>query len=110
MGQLDYDTFAGDLDDTSSTTLTVETRNADRVVLQVDDGTEDGTPATYDLTQRAKNSGIGRFQFYDAETGITYRSVVDPAVGQEMEMELTNQSGGTATYNAVLEARKDGDT
>lgn len=108
MGLIDTDTFSGTITAGSSETLSVATANADRVVLIVDDGSQDGTPAQYDLTQRVKyrHPDLNRFQFYDEETGITYRSVVDPAAGQEWQVEITNSSGADATYAIALGSRK----
>lgn len=106
MTQVDTDTFAGSIADGASETLTVDATEASEVVLTVDDGTTGGTPATYDLVQRKRSGGdVGRFQFYDEETGIQYRSVVDPAFGTQFQAELTNASGGPATYEIELEAR-----
>jgi len=105
----DTDTFNGSLDDGQSATLTVDTRTADEVVLFIDDGTTDGTPAAYDLTTRVRSPEFDRFQFYADEAGVQFRSLEDPAYGPEMEYELTNTSGTNGqTYTARLVSVEEG--
>lgn len=106
----DVDTFEGSLNDTNATTLSVDTRNADSVALFVDDGTQDGTPASFDLTTRVRAPEFSGdpFMFYADETGVTFRSVEDPAYGPEMQYEITNQSGASADYRVRLVSLEDG--
>jgi hypothetical protein len=109
MPREDADTFDGQLNDGESTTLTVRAGHADYVVLTVDDGTQDGVPAAYDLTQRKKSGGdVDRYQYYDDLAACQRRSVVDPAVGTAFQVEIENVSGGTATYSAELTSRSEG--
>lgn len=106
MPKTDETTWTGSLNDAESKTLTVESAYATDVVLLVDDGTTDGTPASYDLTQRIRSDEFDRYQFYDELTNTTARSVVDTAAGQEWQVEITNVSGAPADYAVTLEARK----
>lgn len=105
MALEDSDNHSGSIGNTNSFTLTVNTDEADYVVLTIDDGTTDNTPPQYDMIQRVESRGFGRFQFYDEVTGQTSRSWIDAAAGSQFQAEITNQSGGSANFDASLEAR-----
>lgn len=107
MSYTDRDSTTGSINDTNSVTLEVGTSAAARVYLFVDDGTTGSQPAQYDLTVRGYSppDHLDRYQFYFDEVGRTDRSWDWPAAGSKCEVELTNTSGGTATFEATLEAR-----
>lgn len=86
------------LADGESITIVIGKGVTGRAIVQIDDGTTDGTPATYDIVARVYNPDESDYQFYDAETGIQERSLVDPLFEDKQEYELTNQSGGQATF------------
>ena len=92
-----------------STTLSVRTVDADSVVLLIDDGTKDGFPSSYDLTQRVLSVEHNEYQFYDEVTEETARSWEDPAVPTDMEYEITNVSGGDATFRISVISYQSGD-
>lgn len=89
-----------ELDDTQSLKQRVTTEEATDVITFVDNGTADGTPAAYDLTQRIVTAD-GR-RFYDAQTGLTKRSIADPAIPPEWEVEIENASGNNNQPYRVL--------
>lgn len=105
MRILDTATFEGELAAGTSTTLTVDTSatEAETVLTFVDDGTQDGVPPQYDLTQRLDiPEGIDGTRWYDSLTGSTARSITDPAYGQAFEAEFSNTEGVAATYRITL--------
>lgn len=100
----DTDSFTGDVGSGNSFTLSVETQNADRIVLLVDNGTTDSAPATYDLTERIYSGAVADYLFNDKLTDETARSWKMPPTQQEHQYEVVNASAGTANYRAVLMA------
>lgn len=94
----DYDkTVEQTLQDGESMTITVGGGISGRAIVQVDDGTTDAIPAAYDLVSRVEGEP-GEFMFFDALEGVTHRSVQDPLWEDRLQYELTNVSGGAATY------------
>lgn len=106
MTREEYDsaTFEGTITAGASETLEVDTARTDSVIVLVDDGTQDGTPATYDMVQRVYMDELDAFHFYDEVTGDTSRSWVDDAWGSQMRFEFTNSSGADATYRIVVKS------
>lgn len=106
----DYDSdFVSDtIADGETLELTVDCDDEDvsNVVLMIDDGTSGNQPSTYDLTTEIKRAEVDptEFLFYAEETGVTARSWTDPAYSLKMRYTIANQSGGNATYRAVLVA------
>ena len=91
----------------ASFTLTVNTTNADRVVMLVDDGAG-GAPAAYDLDQNVYSVAFDDWQQYGSSAGVTTQSWQDPAIPAEWRITLTNPSGTeTFTYRVRLLAIKD---
>lgn len=106
MSIIEEDTHDGSIGNNDSVTLEVDTGDAEFVVLTVDDGSQDGIPPQYDIVQRKYSGRLKRYQYYDGESGVQYRSIIDPAVGKQMQIEITNTSGGAATFTASLESRQ----
>lgn len=106
MTQQEYDstTFEGTITAGTSEVLEVDTGPADNVVVLMDDGTQDGAPATYDMVQRVYMDELDAYQFYDEVVGDTSRSWVDDAWGSQMRFEFTNTSGADATYRIVVKS------
>lgn len=104
----DSDFVEQSLDNGNSIELVVDTddEGVSDVVLLVDDGTTGNTPSTYDLeTDVYRTDPNSADWFYYADVaGTTARSWTDPAYSQKMRYTITNQSGGTDTYRAVLVA------
>jgi len=86
------------LNNTNSTTIEIGDGVAGTALVQIDDGTTGNKPATYDLVMRVYNPSEGDYQFYDEVTGVQHRAITDPLFEDKAEYELTNQSGGQATY------------
>lgn len=91
---------------TANETLTVNTSRGEDVVVQVDNGTTDGAPATYDLTVRAYHGEVDDVMQYDQVTGSTNFQHTFSAVGETMEFEFNNQSGADATYRIVVKSHR----
>jgi len=83
-------------------TLEVKTSRGSDVLVLIDDGTQDGAPAEYTMTQRIYTSEVGGYQFYDEVTGQTARSWLDSAWGEKMQFEFDNTSGADATYRIAI--------
>jgi hypothetical protein len=105
MSVTDRDTFSGSIGDTNSETVQISASEATRAHLTIDDGTTGNSPAEYTITVRGYNPGVERFQFVWEETTRTDRSWSFDAVGGSIEVEITNTSGGSATYEFMLEGR-----
>lgn len=105
--KLDSDEFSGAIPNTDSVSLVVDTSRADDVIVLVDNGNTDGTPATYTMTQRVYTSEFDDFQFYDEVTNETSRSWVGNAWEEEMEFEFTNTSGSSGQYRIVVRSFRD---
>lgn len=105
MSRTDSDSFTGSIADTASETLEVSASDADRLVFYVDDGTADGAPAQHTLTVRGYSPEEERFKFHSEATGETARSWEMSALGSKTQVEVTNTSGGSATFEMTLEAR-----
>lgn len=107
--KLDSDMFDGTITTSTNETLAVDTSRASDVIVLVDDGSTDGEPAEYTMTQRVYNSEINDYQFYDAVTAQTSRSWVDSAWGEKMQFEFDNTSGGDASYRIVVTSYREMD-
>lgn len=109
----DHDSFAGSIDNTNSETLTVDVASrtpgeADYVYVTLDDGTVGNTPSEYTITVRKHTVDLGgtsRKQFVLDETARTDRSWRFEAIGQRMDIEIENTSGGSATFEVEAESR-----
>lgn len=105
--ELDSETFDGTIADGDSETLELETSRAKDVIILIDNGSTDGTPETYTLTQRVYTAPIDDYQFYDSVSDETSRSWVDAAWGQRMQFEFENVSGNEATYRITIKVYRD---
>lgn len=105
--QLDISTFDGTITTTSNEVLEVNTSRADEVIVLIDDGSEDGTPAEYTMTQRIRPNTTGFFQLYDEVTAETSRSWVDSTFGDAMQFEFDNTSGSDSTYRITIISYRD---
>lgn len=106
MSALDRDFSAGSISDSNSVTLEVSASQAGEAHVTIDDGTKDNTPSQYTITVRAYNPNLDRFQFYWEETQRTDRSWSFDAVGAKLEVEITNTSGSSDTFEIMLESRE----
>lgn len=106
-GREDSASFDGSIADGASETLTVDTSLSDTVAIAIDDGTTDGVPAKYDMIQRTFKDDISDFQLYDEVEKETARSWVDPALGSQFQVEITNNSGSSSTYRITVESYKE---
>lgn len=107
---IDADFFDSTLDDGESTTLTVSagSSEASAIALILDDGTQGGTPSTYDFTARTLIEQISDFAEVATVSQITKQQVSVQAFGPQMQVELTNQSGlDGERYRATLLATDD---
>ena len=86
------------LADGESMTITIGSGIDGRAVVQIDDGTTDGQPATYDLIARRYNPALADWMYFDELSGAQYRAVEDPLSEDRQQYELTNRSGANATY------------
>lgn len=105
----DVATFSGSIANTSSETLVVST--ADYAYVTIDDGTSGNAPAEYTIRLDKGTRELGgssRTQFILEETGRTDRSWRFEAVGGQMEVTITNTSGGSADYDIEVESRRTG--
>jgi len=89
--------------------LEVNTSRADEVVVFIDDGTTDGIPASYTMTQRVYTSEDDDYRFYDEVTSQTSRSWLDSAWGEKMEFEFNNTSGADETYRITIKSYREMD-
>jgi len=80
--------------------LEVDTVYADEFHTFVDDGSG-GAPATYDITIEVYSHAAGDWVPYAKRTGSTEFSFHDDAVPGKMRIDITNQSGASATYRIV---------
>jgi len=94
---------------TTNSTLTVNTGRGEDVIVQVDNGTTGGDPASYDLTVRAYHGEVDDVMVFEEITGSTAHKHTFEAVGENMEFEFNNQSGGDANYRIVVKSHRDMD-
>lgn len=106
MAELDQTSFDGTLADGATETLELDSNRADTIIVYVDDGTKDGTPASYDLTVRGYSDALARYQFYMTQWSRTDRSWRLDAVGKKTEIEIGNTSGSEATFHVTVESRR----
>lgn len=110
--QVDSDSDEQTLNDGETMELEVDTDSdeADRIVLLIDDGNTSQAPASYDVEQQVyvDDRGINDYMTYDSATGLTARSVIDPAINRKMKVIITNSSGAQANYRATLHAESEG--
>jgi hypothetical protein len=107
--KLDVDSFDSTITQTTNETLTVDTSRAEDVVVQVDSGTTDGAPNTYDLTVRAYHNEVDDMMQYDTVTGSTSQQHTFDTVGSKMEFEFNNQSASDVNYRIVVKSHRDMD-
>lgn len=79
-------------------TLEVNTDGATHVIIMVDNGTTDTAAAAYDLERRAYSEHMDAWMKYAGDTTSTAFSHVDRARPSSVQVELTNNSGGSADY------------
>lgn len=80
-----------------------------QIAALVDDGAG-ATPAGYQLDAEVWDSAAGRYKPYqtfgsDGSPDTSFSHVVD-AVGQKMQLTLTNRSAGTATFDLTVKAQR----
>lgn len=108
MSALDRDFSSGSIADTNSATVEISASEASRAHLTIDDGTTGNNPSQYTITVRAFNPDLDRFQFVWDETSRTDRAWAFDAVGSKLEVEITNTSGASDTFEIMLEGREYG--
>lgn len=109
MAVIDRDSATGSIDDTNTHQLVVSASQADYVWCLIDDGTSGTAPSSYDFKVEGYSPSTeeDKFKFAWEETGVTERSWTFPAVGSKTRITITNQSGGSAQYDATAESRSE---
>lgn len=85
------------LEDNETVSVEVKTTLDSIVFTQIDDGNED-TPEQYDLVQKVAPSDDEPYMPFATVTGSTATSFSDRAIPGVWKTELTNTSGGSATF------------
>jgi len=98
MNPVDTDYHDAELGNGNLFTLSIDTSEADNLVLLVDDGTTDSSPAQYSLTERIVVDYFSEPMYLREFTGETARSWQMDATKQSHEFTFENTSGGPAHY------------
>lgn len=102
--EFDADTFNGTVTTTTNEILEVDVSRAEDVFVQVDSGTTDGAPASYDLTARSNHTEVSDYMQFEQVTGSTSQKHEFNTSGNKMQFEFNNQSGADATYRIVVKS------